>query len=212
MREIKENLKNISVKVYEILTSPSKGFKNVLKSPDHSSIAFLFGYGIFCLIFLMLLQFPTILSSIFLHDAGTSLYPQIIFLIYFSLVFFLYVFILLNFQLFNLLRRKIQKIEPAFKEKTKIINIYVYSLVPYGLFCTQIPFIIIFGGHYNLFFLSFFIISLFLALTSWHFILFYKGLKISLKNKKNSRLLFIIYISVIISIILMSIYLVNFSK
>jgi len=206
-----ETTKNMLNRMYKVLISPTEGFTELEEKPVHSSLSFLLGYGMFCLIFLMILQVPTILSTLFIYDMGTTFEPIIIVLIYISVVFILYVIIQINIQLINLIRRKIRKNDAINKEKTKIINLYSWSLLPYVMFVTQIPFILIFGGHYNLFFLHFFVISLFIILSCWHFVLLYKGLN-SLKSAKSSKTIFIIYLAILISITILSVYIINWNN
>jgi len=209
--DFKENTKNTLNKMYKVLISPSEGFSELNNKPVHSSFGFILGYGMYCLIFLMISLVPTIFSSIFFHDMATAFEPWLIYLIYFSLVFILYVIIQMNIQIINLLRRKIKKNDAINKEKTNVMNLYSWSLLPYVMFITQIPFILIFGGHYNLFFLHFFIISLFIILSCWHFVLFFKGLN-TLKSAKSSKTIFIIYLAILITIIILSVYIINWNN
>ena len=206
-----ENVKNLGKRIYQMFNSPSEGFKELMDNPIHSSISFSLGFGIFCLIFYILLQVPTLLSSIFIHDMASAFIFPIVYLIIFGLVAILFSIIILNFLIGNLIRRRIQNKKAMMKEKTKVLNIYVFSLTPYIMFLTQIPFIIIFGGNYNLFFLNFFIIGLFIGLSAWHFVLFYKGLIISLKTKKAARNVLIIYLTILSTLVILITYVINFN-
>ena len=205
------NAKEMLKKMYKVLISPSEAFAELEEKPVHSSLSFVLGYSMFCLIFLMILQVPTIFSTLILYDMGSTFQPVITFLIYISVVFILYVIIQLDIQGFNLIRRKIRKKDAIDKEKTKVLNLYSWSLLPYVMFITQIPFILIFGGHYNLFFLHWFVISLFIILSCWHSVLLYKGLN-SLKSAKSSKIIFISYLAILISITILSLYIINWNN
>ncbi|MHA1264995.1 MAG: YIP1 family protein [Candidatus Helarchaeota archaeon] len=150
-------------------------FEEITEAPTGWKWIFLYLIGILTLFSIYLIQVPTGLSSILI---GASTFPMYLIILLYLLVMviasaFLFLFLLIVYQIGIRLRRS----HTTHRSRKIIYNLYIYSLTPFILLISQIPFVLIFGGHYSLFNLTVFYYFLLGFVFGWHFFLFYRAIQ-----------------------------------
>ncbi|MBD3229369.1 MAG: hypothetical protein GF329_14385 [Candidatus Lokiarchaeota archaeon] len=162
-KDIWEN--NVFKRIYQTLLTPKDTFENITKKPTRFSIILAGILLLYGLIFYFLFFHPNIWKNIFfIQFSGLSLLSLIgiffIIVIIFALIF---VSILL---ITNFIRQLITK--RGKKKKLVVLNYYFYSLVPFIFLLTQLPFIFIFNGYYQLLGLNIFYIGFYILVLGLH--------------------------------------------
>ena len=176
-----------------IYLHPTETFKEISKGPTSWKQIFLMMAGILTLLFIFLVQIPSGLTSILI---GASLFPIYliillfgIIMILFSLIYFLCLYVVYSIGVHLRISRS------EHRSKKVIFNIYIYSLAPLLLILSQIPFILIFAGHYTLLYLKPFYFGLLAILVGWHLLLLYRGIQIDSDiSSKHAKLITGFYI------------------
>jgi len=188
-----ETKNNLMKRLIGIYLHPTETFQEISKAPTSWKQVFLLLLGILTIFFVYLVQIPSGLTSILI---GVSLFPIYLIvllfvavMIIFSLIYFLFLYIVYKVGVHLRISRK------EHRSKKIIFNLYIYSLAPLLLIVSQIPFILLFGGHYSLFSLKWFHLGLFVFLIGWHMILLYRGVQINSDiNSQHAKLVTGIYI------------------
>jgi len=192
-------------RIFGIFLSPTTTLKEICDAPTSGKLLYLLLVAIVTILFVFLVQIPSGLTSILI---GASMFPQ--YQIYFLFFAVMAIFSLIFIGLLNLIYAtgvSLKKSRKEHRSRKIMVNLYIYSLVPFLLLSSQIPFILIFGGHYSLFHLQFFFYFLLGAVFGWHFVLIYRGLQIESDiSPKGAKILTVIYIGVIICIAFSIIY------
>lgn len=200
--EVKNNMLRRVIGIY---LHPIETFQEISKAPTSWKQIFLLLLGILTIFFVYLVQIPSGLTSILI---GASFFPIyliillfIVVMIIFSLVYFLLLYVVYEVGIHLRISRK------QHRSKKIIFNLYIYSLTPLLLIISQIPFILIFGGHYSLFSLNFFYLGVLVFLIGWHMLLLYRGIQIDSDiNAQHAKYITGIYIGIIGSLILFLIF------
>ncbi|MHA1146024.1 MAG: hypothetical protein ACTSRW_14875 [Candidatus Helarchaeota archaeon] len=208
---MKQEFSEFCKRFQEVLLTPKRGFQNLLSRPVHWSIVTILGCLMFILNAWMLLNVPSFLSWIFVHDLVTNEFFLIGLPIYFTIVSIYYFIVLGSIFLANFIRRKIEKVPKRPLERTKLLNIYAFSLLPYILFLSQIPFALTFGGYYNLFGLLPFYIIIWIGISAWHLFLFFTAVR-QIRPLKTTIIVVACYFVAIIGILIFWTWFVNFSN
>lgn len=208
---MKRTLEDLCKRSYEVLVSPRTGFRNLISRPLHWSVAIILGGLIYILIFAVLIQVPSLLTWVFIHDLATNELIYIMPSLFAALITILYIIILAGILIFNFLRRKVQNVSQRAMEKTKVLSVYTFSLLPYVFFLTQLPFILIHGGHYFLFGLFPLYIALWVGLSSWHFSLFYLAIRLTM-SKRTAIIIISGYIATCVAFVVFWAWFINFSN
>jgi len=191
-----ETQKNVLKRILGMFSHPTETLEEICKVPSSWKIIFLLLVANLTIIFVYIVQIPTGLNSILI---GASLFPVYIIVLLFLVVMIIFAVILLgiiNFIYFIGVRLRRSRSEH--RSRKIIFNIYVYSLVPAFFLLSQLPFILIFGGHYSLFQLRIFFYILFGIIIGWHVLLSYKGIQTQSDISPNrAKLIAGLYIGII---------------
>ncbi|MDD1777008.1 MAG: YIP1 family protein [Candidatus Helarchaeota archaeon] len=200
-----ERKTNLIKRIFGIFLNPTTTLKEVCEAPTSWKLSYLLLVAIITILFVFLVQMPSGLTSILI---GASIFPQyLIFLLFFVVMaLFSLIFVgILNLIYVTGVRLKRSRIEH--RSRKTMVNLYIYSLVPFLLLSSQIPFILIFGGHYSLFQLQFFFYFLLGVVFGWHFTLVYRGLQTcSDISPKGAKIVTGIYMGIIIGFAFSIIY------
>ena len=192
-------------RIFGIFSNPTTTLKEICEAPTGWKRSYLLLVAILTIFFVFLVQVPSGLTSILI---GARLFPQyLIYLLFFGVMA---AFSLIFTGLLNLVYItgvRLRKSKKEHRSRKTMINLYIYSLVPFLLLLSQIPFILIFGGHYSLFHLQFFFYFLGGAVFGWHFILIYRGIQTGSDiSPKGAKILTGIYIGIIVCIVISIVY------
>jgi len=201
---------NIFTRIYRMFLNPKEVLKSIINKPTRFSIIITGIILFYSLIFYFLFFNPNLWRNIFfIQFSGLTILELIgVFFIVIIIISLISISLLL---IINFLRQIITK--RGKKRKLLVLNIYFYSLDPFLILLTQLPFLIIFSGHYQLFNLSYFYIIIYFLTISIHIFYLSYGLKISLKISWKKTLIFtVIYSCLLIFIILICFYIIFYTN
>ncbi len=196
---------NVFSRLKGIFLSPKETLQDIADAPTSWKYIFLLPIiflAVFCVFFI---QVPSGLNSILIIASTLPMYLIILlFIVVVAIVSLLYDFLL--FIIF-FIGRRLRKSKNDHRSQKAIFNLYIYSLSPLLLLITQIPFILIFGGHYSLFNLRFYFFFLFGMVIGWHVVLLYRAIQTNSDISPNrAKLLTGIYIGSIAVLALVLVY------
>ena len=201
---------SIFIRIYKIFLKPKETFQDINESPNRFSIILPGIILIYALIFYFLFFNPNLWKNLFfIQFSGFSLLSLtgLFFLVIFIFVI-IFIFILLIINFFRQLITKKGK-----KKKLVVLNNYFYSLVPFLLILTQLPFLYIFGGHYQLLYLSYFYIGIYIFVFSLHIFYISTGIKVAFKiSWKKTIVITGIYCILIIILCISLYYIIYYSN
>jgi hypothetical protein len=192
-------------RIFGIFSSPTTTFKEICQAPTSWKLLYPLLVAIITMLFAFLVQVPSGLTSILV---GANIFPLYLIYLLFFVVMAIFSLVFIGFlNLIYVTGVRLRKPRKEHRNRKTMVNIYVYSLVPFLLLISQIPFIVIFGGHYSLFQLQFFFYFLLGVVFGWHFILIYRGLQIGSDIRpKSAKILMGLYIGIILCIAISIIY------
>jgi len=204
------NEDNIITRIYGIFINTNLTFKNINNRPTRFSIIFPGIILYYSLIFYFLLFIPTIWRNIFFIQLSGIPSLELIGIFFVIMVIFAS-FSILGILIINFFRQIITN--KGKKKKLMVLNYYFYSLSPFLLLLTQLPFIFIFNGHYQLHYLTYFYVTILCFTICAHITYLGKGIQLALKLNWQKTLIFIIiYAGFVVSILFFMFYLVYFSN
>ncbi len=201
---------NFLTRIINILIRPEKTIEKINKKPTRFSIVFTGIFLYYALIFYFLFFSPNIWKNLFfIQFSGFSFLELVAF--YLILILILSIFSILFILFINFLRQLFTK--KGKKRKILVINHYFYSLSPFLIILTQIPFLVIFNGYYSLFNLLYFYIGIYIISISFHIFYLGNGIRITLKITWSKTIIFyFIYSLLIICLVFLTYYIIYFSN
>lgn len=201
---------NVFMRIYKIFLSPTDTFKKINKNPTRFLIIFPGIILLYSLIFYFLFFSPNIWKNLFfIQFSGLSLL-SLLGIFYAVVLIFALLFISLLL-IINFLRQLIT--HKGKKKKLVVLNYYFYSLTPFLIILTQIPFLIIFKGYYNLLGLDILYTSIFILVLGLHVYYFTTGVGVGLNLSKIKTIFIgIIFSLLILGLILFLYYLIFYSQ
>jgi hypothetical protein len=189
---------------------PRETFRKITKNPTRFLIILPGIILLYSLIFYFLFFSPNIWKNLFfIQFSGLSILA-LLGIFYAVILIFALVFISLLL-IINFLRQLITHIGK--KKKLVALNYYFYSLTPFLIILTQIPFLIIFKGYYNLLGLNFLYIGIFILVLGLHVYYFATALGVGLNLSKIKTIIVgIIYSVLILGLFLFLYYLIFYSQ
>lgn len=191
---------NVFTRLYKILLSPRDTFQKITKKPTRFLIIFPGIILLYSLIFYFLFFSPNIWKNLFfIQFSGLSLL-SLLGIFYAVVLIFALVFISLLL-IINFLRQMIT--HKGKKKKLVALNHYFYSLTPFLIILTQIPFLIIFKGYYNLLGLNILYFGIFIVVLGLHVYYFATAVGVGLNLSKIKT----IFIGIIFSLLILGLFL-----
>lgn len=187
--------------------------KEISDNPTSWKYIFLLLVGLLTIFFVYLVQVPSALNSLLIIASGLPLYIitliSMLVMVILSLIYFIILYIIC------IIGVRLRRSREEHRNKKILFNLYIYSLAPWLILATQIPFILIFGGHYMLFNLSFFFYFLLGLVIGWHVVLLYRGIQTNSDlSPRRAKLIAGIYIgsiSAMAGFVIYAILYINFS-
>lgn len=184
---------NVFKRIAGLFLHPRKTIGEIAGDPTGWKWIFALLVGILLMFSLYLIQMPSALNSILVIASTFSL--QIIVLLYVvvmvvvAVIFFIFLFLV------HFIGTQLRRTRTRHRSRKVVFNLYIYSLSPFLLLLSQIPFILIFGGYYSLFNLKLFYFFLLGIVFGWHFLLFYQGFQVNAEiSPRWSKLITGLYI------------------
>ncbi|NVM54722.1 MAG: hypothetical protein HWN66_13555 [Candidatus Helarchaeota archaeon] len=200
-----ERKDNVLKRLAGIYLQPKETFKEISDDPTSWKLIFALLVGIISIFFVYLIQIPSGLTSIIVVTYTFPIY--IIFPLLFAVMIIFSLISLIFLYVVCILGRRLRKSQKEHRNKKVIFNIYIYSLSPLLLLVSQVPFILIFGGHYSLFNLRLFYTFLLGLIVGWHVKLLYQGIQANSDiSPQRAKLIAGIYMGSICAIVGFMIY------
>jgi len=170
--------------------------KEIVERPTSLIYIFFLLVGILTMFMIYLIQVPSGLNSIIIFASTFSVsIIVLLFLVVMVIGACIYFFILYIVCIVGVHLRKPRE---AHRPKKTLFNLYIYSLAPVLILITQIPFLMIFGGHYSLFNLRPFFFALLGLVIGWHVLLLYRAIQVGSDiTPKRAGILVGIYVGII---------------
>lgn len=206
-----EQKNNVFKRITGVLLHHKETFEEIATEPTSWIYTFLLLLGIFTTFFVILVQVPSGLTSIILVASIFPLYT--IFLLFFVVIAIFTALFFVFLLIVYIIGVRLRRTRTEHRSKKSIFNIYIYSLVPLLLLVSQVPFILIFGGYYSLFSLSWFFYFLMGLVMGWHVVLLYRGLQAGSDiSPQRAKLISGIYIGSICAIVGFVIYAILYTN
>ncbi len=183
---------NVLKRISRIFLNRKEMLKEIANEPTSWKWIFLLLVGILTMFAVYAIQVPSMLTSILILASGLPDYMIVsLFMVVMVIVAILYfIFVFIVYIVGIRLRKGNQH-----RSSKVIFNLYVYSLSPILLLATQIPFILIFGGHYTLLNLAPFFAFILGLTVGWHAVILYNGIQTnSTITPKGAKIVTICYL------------------
>ncbi len=207
-----EQKKNIFRRIWGIYLNDRETFREVAEHPTNLMYIFLLLVGIVTIFMFYLIQVPSGLNSIIIiastFPISLIILLFMVFMVAGALIYYLVLYIIC------MIGTRLRKSRKEHRQKKVIFNLYIYSLAPFLVLATQIPFILILGGHYSLFALKPYFLFLLGLTTGWHLVKLYRAIQtnsdITARRAKLLTILYIAMIAVGVAFIVYAVLYINF--
>lgn len=197
---------NIFKRISGVLINQRVTLQDIADNPTSWKILFPFLVGILSLFTWFLIQIPSALTSI-IDTAGSPFPDYMIVLLFFGVIIALSMIYFLILVIVYLVGIQFRRSREKHRSIKVIFNLYIYSLSPLLILVTQIPFIFIFGGHYNLFNLNLYFFFLLGLVIGWHVTILHRSIQTNSDiTPRRAKLIAILYIGIIFSVAIFIVY------